>query len=37
MDAWVKLPDKNKSKDKDKIDIDSIGSKKSGFIQPSDP
>ena len=37
MDAWVKLPDKNKSKDKDKIDVDNIGSKKSGFIQPSAP
>ena len=37
MDAWVKLPDKDKSNDKDKMDIDSIGSKKSGFIRPSDP
>ena len=43
MDAWVKLPDKNKlpdkskSKDKDKMDIDSIGSKKLGSIRPSDP
>ena len=37
MDAWAKLPDKNKCKDKDKMDIDNIGSKKSGFIRPSDP
>ena len=37
MDAWVKLSDKNKSKDKDNMDIDNIGSKQSGFIRPSDP
>ena len=37
MDAWAKLPDKNKSKDKDNMDIDSIGSKKLDFIQLSDP
>ena len=37
MDAWVKLPDKNKSKDRDKIDIGNVSSKKSGFSRPSDP
>ena len=37
MDAWVKLPDKNKSTHKDKMDIDNISSKKSGSIRPSDP
>ena len=37
MDAWVKLPDKDKSKDKDKMDIDNIGRTKSGFSGPRDP
>ena len=37
MDAWVKLPDKNKSNDKGTMDIDNVGSKKSGFIRLSGP
>ena len=37
MDAWVKLPDKNKSNDKDNMDIDNVSSKKLGFSRPSDP
>ena len=37
MDALAELPDKSNSKDTDKMAIDNIGSKKSGFSRPSDP
>ena len=34
MDAWVRVPDKGKDKSKDKMEVDSIHTKKPGFTWP---
>ena len=36
MDAWVQVPDKDKGKDKDKMDVDHINTKKPGFTRQSE-
>ena len=37
MDAWVRVPDKSKGRDKDKMEVDNVSSKKPGFSRPSTP
>ena len=37
MDAWVRVPDKSKSKDREQMEVDNISSKKPGFSRPSTP
>ena len=37
MDAWARVPDKSKSKDKDKMEVDNVSTKKPGFSRPSKP
>ena len=37
MDAWVRVSDKNKGKDKDNMEVDNVIIKKPGFIRPSKP
>ena len=37
MDAWVRVPDKSKSKDKDKMEVDNVSSRKPGFSRLSTP
>ena len=36
MDAWVRVPDKDtgKDKDKDKMEVDCVNTRKSGFTRP---
>ena len=37
LDAWVRVPDRSKSRDKDNMEFDNVSSKKPGFCQPSNP
>ena len=37
MDAWVRVPDKGKGKDNDKMKVGNVNTKKPGFSQPSKP
>ena len=37
MDAWVRVPDKGKGKDKDKMELGNVNTKKPGFFRPSKP
>ena len=37
MDAWVQVPDKSNSKDKDKTEVDNVSTKKPCFSRPSTP
>ena len=37
MVAWIRVPDKSKSRDKDKMEVDNVSSKTPGFSRPSKP
>ena len=37
MNVCVRVPDKNRSKDKDKMEVDNVSSKNPGFSRPSTP
>ena len=37
MDAWVGVPDKDKGKDEDKMEVDHINNEMPGFSRPSKP
>ena len=37
MDAWVRVPDQSKNKDKDKMEVDNVRDKKPGASRPGKP